>query len=240
MSDDRSEVLDKPSQFVPELPGALAKKYLRVGSDIFRSSDDKKPIATLGRDKITTRNADALRDLIQIASANGWMAIRIEGSPEFRRRAYLEASLQGMAVEGYRPSQLVEAEAERNRTRFAQAKARRDKRNPAISTTSTTPALPKADALAERFLRQSHAENAKDKDLRGAQSLVALAIATARGQYPDDLNAQDKYVAAKKTGIARSLARGEEITGVELVVERPQVSGKPTPLVERSPPSRLR
>lgn len=220
----------------PSVPDNLAKKYLRVGDDLFRSSDDKKPIASLKADKITTRTADALRDVMLIAKANGWTAVKIQGSADYKKQAYLEASLQGLSVEGYRPSKLLQAEAERNRNRLAENLQRRSKQP------ASTPALseePQARVLSDRFIRQSHYENAKDKDLRKAQEIVAVAIATARGQFPGDLKAQEKFVAGKKAFIAEALANGDQISGVKLI---PRLHNKstPSPVMERAERSRGR
>ena len=44
----------------------------------------------------------------------------------------------------------------------------------------------KLKILSERFLSQSRAENARDPNLRRAQSLVAQTIAITRAKYPDD------------------------------------------------------
>src|SRR3546814_5418068 len=46
-------------------------------------------------------------------------------------------------------------------------------------------AEPRAD-LAERFRRQSDVQNAKDPELRKAQSHVALAMAVAAERFPSD------------------------------------------------------
>lgn len=238
MTDDQLELQARRLRSDPPIvPDNLAKKYLRVGDDLFRSSDDKKPIASLKADKITTRTADALRDVMVIAKANGWTAVKIEGSADYKKKAYLEASLQGLSVEGYRPSKLVEAEGERNRKRAAAAEERRAKPSPVeIVPSDESP----ASDLAERFVRQTHAQNAKDKDLRKAQELVAVAIATARGQFPADLKAQENYVAGKKTAIAQSLAKGDDIAGVKLVARLPDSISKVAPVIERTERARGR
>lgn len=238
MSDDRAELRPTKRQSdVPDRPDALARKYLRVGRDIYRSSDDKKPIATLKADKITTQNTDALRDLIHIAKANGWTAIKVEGSAEFKRQAFLEASLQGLSVIGYKPSKLVEAESERNRLRFAESEQRRAKQPPPSPAVSDQG---QSALLAERFRSQSHAENAKDRELRKAQELVAVAIATARGRFPNDTKAQDKFVADKKERIAKALVRGDELSGVKLVTKAAPTARQISPLKERFGPERVR
>ena len=238
MTDDQVELqARKPRSDPPIVPDNLAKKYLRVGDKLYRSSDDKKPIASLKADRITTRTADALRDVMVIAKANGWTAVKIEGNADYKKQAYLEANLQGLSVEGYRPSKLVEAEAERNRTRVAAAEERRAKSSPPANGPSDE--SPARD-LAEKFVRQTHAQNAKDKDLRKAQELVAVAIATARGRFPNDIKAQDKFVADKKERIAKALVHGDELSGVKLVSKAAPKTREAPPAKERFAHERLR
>src|SRR3546814_7481482 len=44
----------------PTLTDDLTGKFLRVGNALYRTSDDKKPIARLERDRLKTSNIDAL------------------------------------------------------------------------------------------------------------------------------------------------------------------------------------
>lgn len=237
MTDDQLEFQARRLRSDPPIvPDNLAKKYLRVGDDLFRSSDDKKPIASLKADKITTRTADALHDVMVIAKANGWTAVKIEGNADYKKQAYLEASLQGLSVEGYRPSKLVEAEAERNRNRLAENEQRRAKQ----PSTAAVADKGQTTLLAERFRSQSHAENSKDNELRKAQELVAVAIATARGRFPNDIKAQDKFVADKKERIAKALVHGDELSGVKLVSKAAPKTREAAPAKERLAPDRLR
>ncbi len=43
--------------------------------------------------------------MITLAEAKGWKTISVSGHPDFRREAWLEASLRGMEVKGYKPQQ---------------------------------------------------------------------------------------------------------------------------------------
>ena len=43
--------------------------------------------------------------MIQIAQARGWREIKVRGSNEFRREAWREAALRGIAVQGYTPNE---------------------------------------------------------------------------------------------------------------------------------------
>lgn len=43
--------------------------------------------------------------MITLAEAKGWKTISVSGHPDFRREAWLEASLRGMEVKGFKPQQ---------------------------------------------------------------------------------------------------------------------------------------
>src|SRR3546814_1516492 len=86
----------------------------------------------------------------------------------------------------FRSSEVVQAEADRLRARLAEREERRDKKKSGTSKPQTDDELTKLKALSERFLKQSHGENARDPELRRAQGLVAQSISIARAKYPDD------------------------------------------------------
>lgn len=71
-------------------------------------------------------------------------------------------------------------------------------------------------ATSERFMRQSHAENARDPDLKAAQGHVMLAHVAARAKFGEDRDGVDKATVAAKIEIAGRLARGEKIEPVQV------------------------
>lgn len=71
-------------------------------------------------------------------------------------------------------------------------------------------------ATSERFMRQSHAENARDSDLKAAQGHVMLAHVAARAKFGEDRDGVDKATAAAKIEIAGRLSRGEKIEPVQI------------------------
>lgn len=200
----------------PTVTDDLAGKFLRVGNKLYRTSDDKTPIVRIAGDRLKTSSIDALPDIIRIAKANGWTSIRVAGGDKFRKAAYLAAAAQGLAVENYRPSKVVEAEAERLRTRLAEREKRREARKPVKKSPQTEDDKNKLKALSERFLSQSHAENARDPDLRRAQSLVAQAISIARAKYPDDPAKASKEVEARRQEVAIRIAKGDKIAIIQV------------------------
>lgn len=70
--------------------------------------------------------------------------------------------------------------------------------------------------MSERFLSQSHAENARDPELRRAQSLVAQAISIARAKYSDDPVRASKEVEARRQEVAIRIANGDKIAIIQV------------------------
>ena len=200
----------------PIITDDLTGKFLRVGNKLYRTSDDKTPIVRIEPDRLKTSNIDALPDIIRIAKANGWTSIKVNGGDKFRKAAFLAAAAQGLAVENYSPSKVVQAEAERLRARIAKREERRDNKKSGTMKPQTDDELTKLKTLSERFLKQSHAENARDPELRRAQSLVAQMISIARAKYPDDPVKASKEVKARRQEVAIRIARGDKIAVIQV------------------------
>lgn len=206
----------------PTITDDLTGKFLRVGNKLYRTSDDKTPIVRIEPDRLKTSNIDALPDIIRIAKANGWTSIRINGGDKFRKAAFLAAAAQGLGVENYSPSKVVQAEADRLRARLAQREERREKKKSYTTKPQTDDDLTKLKALSERFLNQSHAENARDPELRRAQSLVAQTISIARAKYPDDPLKASKDVDARRQEVAIRIASGDTIAAIQVRSQQAQ------------------
>lgn len=200
----------------PTITDDLTGKFLRVGNKLYRTSDDKTPIVRIEPDRLKTSNIDALPDIIRIATANGWTSIKVNGGDKFRKAAFLAATAQGLAVENYSPSEVVQAEADRLRARLAEREERRDKKKSGTSKPQTDDELTKLKALSERFLKQSHGENARDPELRRAQGLVAQSISIARAKYPDDPTKASKGVEARRQEVAIRIASGDKIAVIQV------------------------
>ena len=200
----------------PTITDDLTGKFLRVGNKLYRTSDDTKPIVRIEADRLKTRNIDALPDIIRIAKANGWTSIKLSGGDKFKKAAYLAATAQGLAVENYTPSKVVQAEADRLRARLAEREQRRDGKKAATNKPPAKDELSKLKALSDRFLSQSHAENARDPELRRAQSLVAQTISIARAKHPNDPVKASKEVEARRKEVAIRIANGERIAVIQV------------------------
>lgn len=212
-----------------ELPQELESRFVRVGNKLYRSAHDKAPIATISPDRIKARDASALPDLVRLAKANGWTSLKINGDADFKKAAYLAAAAQGLTIEGYKPDAKTRAAAERDQTRqtgstMARTQPRQENGADNEQRRQRTPnqardAKEKPDQrldLAERFRRQSHIENAKDPELRRAQSHIAHAITIAANRFPQDGQRQKAFIEQRKEEVAGRIERGERISGVQV------------------------
>lgn len=140
----------------------------------YRSAHDKTPVATISADRIKAKDANSLPDLVRLAKANGWTSLKINGDEEFKRAAYLAASAQGIRIDGYKPDEKTKAAADREQARQAAAAPTKEQapRTSNQARDNKEQADPAKD-LAERFRRQTDVQNAKDPDLKRAQSHVA-------------------------------------------------------------------
>ena len=212
-----------------EMPQELESRFLRVGDKLYRSAHDRNPIATVTPDRIKARDSSALPDLVRLAKANGWTSIKINGDADFKRAAYLAAAAQGLEIEGYKPDAKTRAAAARDIARQAGtvviSPQAADARKPPSQRTGSQvrDSKEKPDQrldLAERFRRQSHAENAKDPALRRAQSHVAHALVIAAGRFPQDEGRQRGFVDRRKEEVAARIERGERIAGVQVLQQQ--------------------
>ena len=105
------------------VPDTVKARFMKVENDYFWP--DKTP-AFIDRDtKLATRgeNVEVIRSMVQIAKARDWTSITVKGTEEFRRAAWMEASLVGMHVDGYKPTALDKEELARRPSRNSVAHA---------------------------------------------------------------------------------------------------------------------
>jgi hypothetical protein len=214
---------DSPRRRPIEVPADLESRFLRVGNKLYRSAHDKEPIATITPDRIKAKGPESLPDLVRLAKENGWTSLKITGDEEFKRAAYLAASAQGIRIDGYQPDEKTKAAADREQLRQAGASGTKQ---PAPRTAnqardSKEQVAPRVD-LAERFRRQTDVQNAKDPELRKAQSHVAFATTVAEGRFPDQPAKQREFVAGRKEDVAARISRGERIAGIEVKQQQAQ------------------
>jgi hypothetical protein len=121
--DQRKQVLDEvKEEFVPM--GENGRQYVYRFSGEVAFHDDGN--------KLYTRKTDAniAVAMMKVAEAKGWKSIKVNGHPDFKREVWMEASLKGIAVKGFSPSDKDLAALEERRQKMA------------AKTTTTAPKIP--------------------------------------------------------------------------------------------------
>ena len=205
-----------------EVPADLDSRFLRVGNKLYRSPHDKEPMATITPDRIKAKDRESLPDLFRLAKENGWTSLRVNGDAEFKRAAYLAAAAQGLKIEGYQPDEKTKAAADREQARQA-GSGRKEETTRTGNQVRDSKEQPRPGTdLAERFRRQTDVQNAKDPELRKAQSHVALAMVVAGDRFPGEHTKQREFVAERKEEVAARIERGERIAGVKVKAKQDQ------------------
>lgn len=75
------------------------KYFFRDRQQVLAFEDSGQRISTMHDDR------EVARSMIDLAEAKDWHSIKLKGSEDFKREAWLEASLRGMQVRGFRPKE---------------------------------------------------------------------------------------------------------------------------------------
>lgn len=97
------------------VPPEVERAYLQVGNKFYLTSNKKHVAfedhgATL---KTALDTGKVALSMVHIAHARGWTDIKVSGTEDFRKEAWREAALRGIAVTGHTPNALDQADLAR-------------------------------------------------------------------------------------------------------------------------------
>jgi hypothetical protein len=108
------------------VPEEVHARFVRVGRD-FHFPSGARAFRDHGNKVVThTENAAVIRALVDIAVERGWNDITVSGTARFRREAWRAATVTGLVVRGYRPTEFDKQKLVRDL-----AAAREPRRRPA-------------------------------------------------------------------------------------------------------------
>ncbi|PLX76760.1 MAG: hypothetical protein C0607_03605 [Azoarcus sp.] len=86
-------------------PEMLRKRFLQAENKFyFRDDENKLAFEDKGKRLATEHNdPEIARSMVELAEAKGWNSIKLKGTDEFKREVWLQASLKGMAIQGFQP-----------------------------------------------------------------------------------------------------------------------------------------
>jgi Large polyvalent protein-associated domain 7 len=185
------------------LPRLVLDRYSVRGKDIVDKEDPKRIIFTDKGDKLTTKRdatAESVRAMLDTAESRGWNSIKVTGSKEFRRQAYLEAGARGLAIQGYEPSkeekEFVDLQAEKNKK---------------LNTMQSNPA-------ADRFLKAETKQERTAAALQHPELTKAFALEASFKRFAEQTLApqhRDAFVQRQRLNIADDLNSGKELPEIQ-------------------------
>lgn len=161
------------------LPPGLAKEYREVNGRYYLKKTNLAMFEDKGN-KLSTSSVDSktIEDMITLARAKQWETLKLSGSKEFRREAWLLAESQGIKTYGYRPSRedlsdLENLRQAKSTNSISEAKPQR-----------TTPDTPPREQIKHPLNKNQAAIAAHAID-SVPEHLAAIRNITAIAQRPD-------------------------------------------------------
>jgi hypothetical protein len=102
---------DPDAEKAKRLLEGLEKQYLKA-DDRYHFRDRGREVAFEAKDKKLVTQFDTpavVTSMIDLAEARGWSSLKLNGTASFKREAWLQASLRGVEVTGYKPGKLDKA-----------------------------------------------------------------------------------------------------------------------------------
>ena len=90
-----------------EIPVELSKRYAIKDHVYYSKNPDVGMVFEDKGQLISAQSSDVddVRAMIELAKTKNWSKIKVSGAEEFKREAWLAASMQGVEVTGYKPTQ---------------------------------------------------------------------------------------------------------------------------------------
>ncbi|MBX3328659.1 MAG: hypothetical protein KF682_22525, partial [Nitrospira sp.] len=172
---------------------SLRKRFIEAGEQFYYRTAPGEPTKIAFTDhgkRLVTEHDDpsVIQGMVLRAKAKGWTTVRVNGTPEFKTEAWVQATIAGLDVEGYTPRGID----------LARAEDRRDQR-PLRSKTAQPPV--DRDALHDRAT-DGHVTKSEQPLSPGKQVTVATleAILKARGDSPTMIAAAVEEAKARLQG----------------------------------------
>jgi conjugative element/phage-associated large polyvalent protein len=180
------------------VPEPIARRFIQVRNKYYFPGGARAFTDRGNRLTTPSENTEVVRSLIGIAQARGWHEITVRGTERFRQEAWVQATLVGLQVRGYNPSEVEQARVVRNR-------AQDEGRDAGASSPGAD-----ADSIAPTTVGESRATVRPPRAAR-APLLTGQLLDYGRATYQHDPKATMSYFVKLKT------ARGQQVLwGVDL------------------------
>lgn len=169
-----------------KVPESVRKRYLQAeGKFYFRGDPSRVAFEDRGRRLATELNdPEVARSMIELASAKGWSSVKLSGSDEFRREAWLHARVKGFEVSGYEATPVDLARLAEAKQRFARSPDRPGNAVDERSREATRGAAPQAaqhqDDIPPTAARPAPSRGQRAAALEAVERMLREGGATAQ------------------------------------------------------------
>jgi len=217
------------------VPQSVRDRFVQDGHR-FYFADGKEAFKDRGR-RLTTwsENTQVVHGVIEIARSRGWTEVTVSGTERFRQEAWRQARLGGLAVRGYKPSEVEQQQLVRALVRNLQRAADGVDATPSEAPASAAPDI----AAAASAMPQ------------GRERIAGKLLEHGRDSYRHDPNEEPSYFVKIRTAdgsreiwgkdIERALAKSltQPQVGDEVVLQQTGRDAVTVKRVEHGPQGEL-
>ncbi len=158
----------KDHGFVP--PPGLAKRYLKAENRYYFRDDNKTLAFEDQGEKLMSEHTDVdvARSMVELAQAKQWTVLKLSGTDDFKREAWLEASLRNLETKGYEPRDMDKA-------RLAEIRKERSSRETKTAKRSATPGS-NAQAARAPSPAETNQAPSDERKLTPEQAIAVAAL----------------------------------------------------------------
>jgi len=99
------------------VPEEIAKRFVQVKNKYYFPDGARAFTDRGNRITTTSENTEVVRSLVDIAKARSWQEITVRGTERFRKEVWIAASVAGLQVRGYKPTEFEQSHLVRNLAR---------------------------------------------------------------------------------------------------------------------------
>jgi putative DNA primase/helicase len=200
--------------YVPVVPKDVEDAYIRVGTKYhYSSKPDLQAFEDKGNKLETKSNSERVAgDLVKIAHARGWGDIKVRGTDEFKRQVWLEASIQGIGVTGYKPTEADRAALEKKQRETPSNAIERDDLTKTKPGPQKTASVDSGRPDREEIEARPTVSPLPEKTPSTTAALAGVLLEHGKAKFNFDKDEKDSYFVKYRDG------KGEEKTvwGIDL------------------------
>lgn len=163
----------------------------------FADHQQKQEIMRSTPDKVSTKREDkhTVSAMLDIAKARGWETVKLKGSQNYKREAWVQASMAGIKVDGYAHDATDQQELRRRQTAAVgvQAAEQRAAIGVTVAPSAKAPdAVPVAKAKAQEGVAEVKAPEAQAKSAQANSGKIPVQPYEAKASVWNSLEAAGK------------------------------------------------